>query len=82
VVGQFLYSDIKISNEDKCISLLYSILDSWDNMVVSIGSSKNNLKFDEIVSSLLSEGDETKKYGEPEWRWFVCERTIPKYKQK
>ena len=42
---------IKIIEEDKCITLLCSLPDSWDNLIVAIGSA---LKFDEIVSSLLS----------------------------
>ena len=38
VVSQFLFVDIKISNEDKCISLLCSLPNSWDGLVVAIGS--------------------------------------------
>ena len=48
--------DIKMEEEDKCITLLCSLPDSWDNLVVAIGSStKSALKFEDIVSSLLSE---------------------------
>eukprot|EP00253_Pinus_taeda_P015997 PITA_15997 len=52
-VSQLLSIDIKISGEDKCISLLCSLLDSWDSLVIAIGSNATALKFDEIVSSLL-----------------------------
>jgi hypothetical protein len=55
VVSQLVSIEIKISNEDKCISLLCSLPNSWDSLVVSIGSNKTALKFDEVVSSLLSE---------------------------
>ena len=55
VVSQLLSADIKISNEDTCISLLCSIPDSWDNLVIAIGSNTTALQFDEIVSSLLTE---------------------------
>eukprot|EP00253_Pinus_taeda_P032199 PITA_32199 len=55
VVSQSMFIDIKISNEDKCISLLCSLPDSWDSMVIAIGSNANALQFDEIVSSLLTE---------------------------
>ena len=45
-----------MEEEDKCITLLCSLPDSWDNLVVAIGSStKSALKFEDIVSSLLSE---------------------------
>eukprot|EP00253_Pinus_taeda_P013414 PITA_13414 len=54
VVRQLLSVDIKISDEDKCISLLCSLPDSWDSLVVAIGSNVTALQFDEIVSSLLS----------------------------
>jgi hypothetical protein len=55
VVSQLVSVEIKISDEDKCISLLYSLLDSWDSLVVAIGSNATSLKFEEVVSSLLSE---------------------------
>jgi hypothetical protein len=54
VVSQLVPVEIKISNEDKCISLLCSLPDLWDSLVVAIGSNTNSLKFDEVVSSLLS----------------------------
>jgi len=34
---------------------LCSILDSWDSLVIAIGSNATALQFDEIVSSLLTE---------------------------
>ena len=55
VVSQLLFVEIKISDEDKCISLLCSLPNSWDSLVVAIGSNTTALKFDEVVSSLLSE---------------------------
>jgi hypothetical protein len=55
VVSQLVSVEIKIVYEDKCISLLCSLLNSWNNLVVAIGSNTNALKFDEVVSSLLSE---------------------------
>jgi hypothetical protein len=55
VVSQLISVDIKISDEDKCISLLCSLPDSWDSLVVAIGSNTTSLKFEEVVSSLLSE---------------------------
>jgi hypothetical protein len=55
VVSQLVSVEIKISDEDKCISLLCSLSDSWDSLVVAIGSNTTSLKFEEVVSSLLSE---------------------------
>ena len=56
LVIQITSVGIKMAEEDKCITLLCSLPDSWDNLIVAIGSSSQaTLKFDEIVSSLLSE---------------------------
>ena len=54
LVIQITSIGIKMAKEDKCITLLCSLSDSWDNLIVAIGSSSQaTLKFDEIVSSLL-----------------------------
>ena len=55
VVSQLASVDIKISDEDKCISLLCSLPDLLDSLVIAIGSNATALHFDEIVSSLLTE---------------------------
>jgi hypothetical protein len=55
MVSQLVSIEIKISDEDKCISLLFSLPDSWDSLVVAIGSNTTALNFDEVVSSFLSE---------------------------
>jgi len=55
VVSQLASVDIKISDEDKCISLLYSLLYLWDILVIAIGSNAIALQFDEIASALLAE---------------------------
>ena len=45
-----------IAKEDKCITLLCSLPDSQDNLVVAIGSTtQSTLKYEDVVSSLLSE---------------------------
>ena len=55
MLSQLIFVEIKISDEDNCINLLCSLLDSWDSLVVAIGSNTTSLKFEEVVSSLLSE---------------------------
>eukprot|EP00253_Pinus_taeda_P016958 PITA_16958 len=55
VVSQLASIDIKISDEDKCINLLCSLPDSWDSLVITIGTNENAFQFDEIVSAFLTE---------------------------
>eukprot|EP00253_Pinus_taeda_P004867 PITA_04867 len=55
VVNQLSSVDIKILDEDKCISLLCSLPDLWDSLVIAMGSNATSLQFDEIVSALLTE---------------------------
>ena len=55
MVSQLASIDIRISDEDKCINLLCSLPDSWDSLVIAIGSNAIALYFDEIVSSFLTE---------------------------
>eukprot|EP00253_Pinus_taeda_P002654 PITA_02654 len=55
VVSQLAYVDIEISDEDKCIGSFCSLPDSWDSLVIAIGSNATTLHFDETVSSLLTE---------------------------
>eukprot|EP00253_Pinus_taeda_P015564 PITA_15564 len=55
MVSQLAYIDIKILDKDKCINLLCSLPDSWDSMVIAIGSNATALQFDEIVLALLTE---------------------------
>jgi hypothetical protein len=56
LVSHLVYVNIMIAEEAKCITLLCSLLDSWDNMVVAIGSTtQSTLKYEDVVASLLSE---------------------------
>ncbi len=54
LVSQLVSIDIEISDEDKCISLFCSLLDSWHSLVIAIGSNAISFHFDEIDSSLLT----------------------------
>jgi hypothetical protein len=56
LVSQLGSVNIMIAEEDKCITLLCSLPDSWDNLVVAIGSTtQSTLKYEDVVASLLSE---------------------------
>ena len=55
VVSQLSSVGIKISDEDKCTSLLCSLPDSWDSLDIAIGSNTTTLNFDDIVLAFLSE---------------------------
>ena len=56
LVSQLGSVNIMIAEEDKCITLLCSLPDSWDNMVVAIGSTtQSTLKYEDVVASLLFE---------------------------
>jgi hypothetical protein len=56
LVSQLGSVNIMIAEEDKCITLLCSLLESWDNLVVAIGSTtQSTLKYENVVASLLSE---------------------------
>eukprot|EP00253_Pinus_taeda_P012974 PITA_12974 len=48
--------EVKIQEEDKVITLLCSLPESWDHFVTSISfSSADSLKFESVVGALLSE---------------------------
>jgi hypothetical protein len=53
IISQLSYVDIKIIEEEKCIILLCSLPESWDNLVMSIGSNTNTLVLEDVVASLL-----------------------------
>ena len=52
--------EVKFESEDKSITLLCSLPESWDHFVTSISlSSSETLEFDDVIGALLSE--ETRK---------------------
>ena len=53
MISQLLSMDIKIIEEEKCISPLCSFPESWDSLVVAIGRNNNTLNIDDAVASLL-----------------------------
>jgi hypothetical protein len=68
LVSQLVSVNITIAEEDKCITLLCSLSNSWDNMVVAIGSAtQSTLKYEDVVASLLFE--------EMRWKRMDSQRT-------
>jgi hypothetical protein len=55
IISQLSFVDIKIIEEEKCISLLCSLPESWDILVVSIGSNITTLALEDVVASLILE---------------------------
>jgi hypothetical protein len=55
IISQLSSVDIKITEEEKCISLLCSLPDSWDRLVVAIGSNTTTVALEDMVASLLLE---------------------------
>jgi hypothetical protein len=55
ILSQLSSVDIKITEEEKCIILLCSFPDSWDSLVMAIGSNTTTLVLEDVVASLLSE---------------------------
>jgi hypothetical protein len=55
VVSQLLFVDINLFEEDKCISLLFFVPNSRDNVVVTPRNNVTMLKLNYLVASPLSE---------------------------
>jgi hypothetical protein len=55
MVSQLSYMDINITEEEKCIDLLCSFLDSWNSLVMATRSNTTTLVLKDVVASLLSE---------------------------
>ena len=55
LIAQLASSGVTIEEEDRCMTLLCSLPNSWDHLVMVIGSTFFTFKMDDVVSSLLSE---------------------------
>lgn len=55
MISQLMSVEIDVTEEERCISLLCSFLDSWDGLVAAIESNNTTLSIDDVVATLLSE---------------------------
>jgi hypothetical protein len=56
LIVQLTSMEVKFEDEDKAITLLCSLPESWDNLVTSISfSSTKVLDYDSVVGALLAE---------------------------
>jgi hypothetical protein len=75
IISQLSFVDIKITEEEKCISLLCSFPDSWDSLVMAIGSNSTTLVLEDVVASLLVRRNEKEEHGRIDQRCFNGERS-------
>jgi hypothetical protein len=54
-MSQLSSVDIKFTKEEKYMILLCSFPDSWDSLVVAIGTNTTTLALEDVVASILSE---------------------------
>jgi hypothetical protein len=55
IISQLSSVDIKITKEEKCVSLLCSSPDSSDSLVMAIGINSTTLVLEDMVAYLISE---------------------------
>jgi hypothetical protein len=55
IISHLSFMDIKFTGEEKCIILLCYLPDSWDSLVMAIGSNTTTLMLEDVVAYLLSE---------------------------
>ena len=78
MVIQLATINIMISGEDKCITFLCFFPLSWDNLVVSIGSTtQSTLKYKDVFVSFLSEEMRQKSMDGHKNRCFICKMSYP-----
>jgi hypothetical protein len=55
ILSQLSSVDIKITEQEKCISLLCSFPDSWDRLFMDIGSNTTKLELEYVVANMFLE---------------------------
>jgi hypothetical protein len=73
VLIRLLFVDIKIIDEEKCIILLCFFPDSWDSLVMDIGSNTTTLELEGSFSTIGR--NEKKEHGRIDQIFFGSERS-------
>jgi hypothetical protein len=83
LIVQLTSMEVKFEDEDKAITLLCSLPESWDNLVTSISfSSTDVLDYDYVVGALLAEEMRRKSSQETSTSEAMLVRGRPKEKEK
>jgi len=53
MINKLLSVVISVTKEEKCISMLCSLPNSWDNLVVAIESNATTMDLDDVVEYLF-----------------------------
>ncbi|GFP89557.1 retrovirus-related pol polyprotein from transposon tnt 1-94 [Phtheirospermum japonicum] len=61
LIGQLVSIGVKFEDDDKAITLICSLPDSWDNLIVVNGGGDKELSYETLCTALLSE--ETRRRG-------------------
>ena len=62
VIAQLRSIGVSVSEEERCMLLLCSLLHSWDHLVMAIGITTTQLKIDEVVATHLLEEIQRKSF--------------------
>ena len=82
LIAQLNYVGDKIDDQDKCMLMLCSLPDSWDHLVMAIGSTTTTFKLEDVVGLLLFEEMRRKSSKIAKEALVTCGTTIEKGKKK
>ena len=63
LISQLVSIGVKFEDDDKAITLLCSLPNSWDNLIVVIGGGDKELSHETVCAALLSEKTRRKGSG-------------------
>ena len=81
LVAQLASYGVKIEEEDQCMTPLCSLPNSWDHILMALGSTIITFRMDDVVSSLLSKETWRKSSDSAKEALFVHGRSNDRGKQ-